>query len=68
MKKHYGVRTERYKLIHFYDDIDAWELYDLAKDPNEVNNLYEDAEYQGVVADLKNQLTGLRQSLKVTED
>ncbi len=68
VKKHYGVRTERYKLIHFYDDIDAWELYDLAKDPNEVNNLYEDAEYQGVVADLKNQLTGLRQSLKVTED
>ncbi len=68
VKKHYGVRTERYKLIHFYDDIDAWELYDLAKDPNEVNNLYEDAEYQGVVADLKNQLAGLRQSLKVTED
>ena len=29
VKKHYGVRTDRYKLIHFYDDIDAWELYDL---------------------------------------
>ncbi len=25
----YGVRTKRYKLIHVYDDIDEWELYDL---------------------------------------
>jgi len=29
VKRHYGVRTERYKLIHFYHDIDAWEMYDL---------------------------------------
>ncbi len=29
VKRHYGVRTERYKLIHFYNDIDVWELYDL---------------------------------------
>ncbi|MCK7537964.1 MAG: DUF4976 domain-containing protein [Marinilabiliales bacterium] len=33
VKRHYGVRTKRYKLIHFYNDIDAWELYDLEKDP-----------------------------------
>lgn len=29
VKKHYGIRTKRYKLMHFYDDIDTWELYDL---------------------------------------
>ena len=40
MKRHYGVRDGRYKLIHFYNDIDTWELYDLKKDPNELNNLY----------------------------
>ena len=40
MKRHYGVRDGRYKLIHFYNDIDTWELYDLKNDPNELNNLY----------------------------
>ena len=29
VKRHYGVRDDRYKLIHFYNDIDVWELYDL---------------------------------------
>ena len=33
VKRHYGVRTERYKPIHFYNDIDVWELYDLKNDP-----------------------------------
>ena len=36
VKRHYGVRTLRHKLIHFYYDIDAWELYDLRKDPEEL--------------------------------
>lgn len=40
VKRHYGVRTSRYKLIHFYNDIDEWELYDLKKDPHEMNNIY----------------------------
>lgn len=40
VKKHYGIRTPRYKLIHFYDDIDAWELFDLDADPSEMNNIY----------------------------
>ncbi len=40
VKRHYGVRTSRYKLMHFYNDIDHWELYDLQSDPNELNNLY----------------------------
>ncbi len=40
VKRHYGVRDNRYKLIHFYNDIDTWELYDLKKDPSEMNNIY----------------------------
>ena len=52
VKKHYGVRTERYKLIHFYDDIDAWELYDLKKDPSEMTNVYQDQSYSGLADSL----------------
>lgn len=40
VKRHYGIRDDRYKLIHFYNDIDEWELYDLQEDPHEMNNLY----------------------------
>ena len=40
VKRHYGVRTDRYKLIHFYNDIDEWELYDLQADPTEMRNIY----------------------------
>ncbi|MDE6624115.1 MAG: sulfatase [Alistipes sp.] len=40
VKRHYGVRTDRYKLIHFYNDIDVWELYDLQEDPTEMHNIY----------------------------
>ena len=60
VKRHYGVRTERYKLIHFYYDSDAWELYDLKKDPDELNNLYDNHEYAEVIADLKMELKRLR--------
>ena len=34
VKKHYGIRTDRLKLIQFYDDIDGWEFYDLKNDKN----------------------------------
>ncbi|NJN27217.1 MAG: sulfatase [Cyclobacteriaceae bacterium] len=48
VKRHYGVATERYKLIHFYYDIDEWEMYDLEKDPHEMNSVYDDPEYKEV--------------------
>lgn len=48
VKRHYGIRTKRHKLIHFYYDIDAWELYDLEKDPQEVRNVYEDPDYRAI--------------------
>jgi arylsulfatase A-like enzyme len=58
--RHYGVRTERYKLIHFYHDIDAWELYDLQADPHELNNLYGEAAYAGVQSELQSELKRLQ--------
>ncbi len=67
VKKHYGVRTHRYKLIHFYDDIDAWELYDLKKDPLEVNNVYENTAYRKTVRKLHRELERLRREYRVED-
>lgn len=58
VKRHYGIRTERYKLIHFYNDIDEWELYDLQNDPAEMNNIYD--ENLPIVDSLKKELKELR--------
>jgi len=60
VKRHYGVATDRYKLMHFYYDIDEWEMYDLEKDPNEMNNVYDDPEYADVQKELHTKLTELR--------
>ncbi len=61
VKRHYGVRTERYKLIHFYNDIDWWELYDLAKDSSEMHNLYGQKEYEPIANELKEELKRLQE-------
>jgi arylsulfatase A-like enzyme len=60
VKRHYGVRTERYKLIHFYYDIDAWELYDLAQDPRELHNVYANPAYAKVRRELEDELLRLQ--------
>ena len=60
MKRHYGIRTEQYKLIHFYYDIDEWELYDLKADPQEMTNLYGKPEYATIQAGLHKRLDELR--------
>jgi arylsulfatase A-like enzyme len=59
-KRHYGVRTKRHKLIQFYHDIDAWELYDLEKDPRELSNVYADPAYAGVRRGLQAELARLQ--------
>ena len=48
VKRHYGIRTNRYKLIHFYNDINEWELYDLNGDISEKKNVYNDPNYKTV--------------------
>ncbi len=65
--RHYGVRTERHKLIYFYT-LDEWELYDLEKDPNELVSVYDDPEYADIVAELKAELERLRQHYNVPDD
>jgi len=59
-KRHYGVRTKRFKLMHFYYDIDAWELYDLKKDLQELNNVYNDPAYADAAEELKLELKHMR--------
>jgi arylsulfatase A-like enzyme len=66
VKRHYGVRTERYKLIHFYNDIDEWELYDLKNDPDEMRSVYNDPAYADVVKELTAELKQLRAKYKDT--
>jgi len=61
VKRHYGVRTSKYKLLHYYYDIDAWELYDLQKDPHELDNVYADPSYTNIVKELKAELLRLQE-------
>lgn len=68
VKRHYGISTERYKLIHFYNDIDDWELFDLKKDPMEMKNVYNDPSYSKVKADLHKRLEAARVKFKDTEE
>ena len=60
VRRHYGITTDRYKLIHFYYDLDQWELYDLEKDPNEMQNRYGDTAYAEVQRELHDRLEILR--------
>jgi arylsulfatase A-like enzyme len=62
--EHYGVATERYKLIR-YPATDEWELFDLASDPNELRSVADDPEYSQVRAELEAELGRLREDLGV---
>ncbi|MEJ5993749.1 sulfatase [Pedobacter sp. Du54] len=64
LTRHYGIRTKRYKLIHFYDPINSWELYDLKNDPNEMHNIYEDPKQGKTIAELKKKLKALQVKYK----
>jgi arylsulfatase A-like enzyme len=63
VRPHYGVRTDRYKLIHFEADMDHWELFDLESDPHELRNIYDVEEYTEVQKYLHRRLVELRQEL-----
>jgi|tagenome__1003787_1003787.scaffolds.fasta_scaffold20965013_1 arylsulfatase A-like enzyme len=60
--KHEGVTNGRAKLIHFYT-LSEWELYDLVKDPHELNNVYGKSDYAPMQAELKTELIRLRKEL-----
>jgi len=61
--KHNGVRTERYKLINFYENKE-WELFDLKEDPNELNSVYDDPDYADIKKDLEVELQRLQEFYK----
>jgi arylsulfatase A-like enzyme len=61
-RAHYGVRTATHKLIHYWKK-DAWELFDLAKDPTEQKNVAADPAYAGKLAELKTEITRLQKQL-----
>ncbi len=60
VKRHYGISTKRYKLIHFYYDVDEWELYDLQEDPHEMKSVYDDPEYKEVQEQMHEKLDSIR--------
>ncbi len=63
---HFGVTTQRHKLIRFQDKgLDAWELFDLKEDPQEMKSVYDKPEYAKVVKRLKREMTRLRKEFKV---
>jgi hypothetical protein len=74
---HFGIRSERHKLVFFYGTDDrgsekdrspaAWEFYDLEKDPHEMTNEYANPDYAGVIRKMKAQLAATRETLDETD-
>jgi arylsulfatase A-like enzyme len=62
VQPHYGIRNQRYKLIHFYYDIDVWEFYDLQNDPSEMNNLIHSEAHTERIENLKKELYRLKKA------
>jgi arylsulfatase A-like enzyme len=60
-----GVSDGRYKLINYYYPKQAWELFDLVRDPHELESVYEKPDYAAVVATMKENLARLREQYKV---
>ena len=65
---HYGVITDRYKLVRFYGNGETTtDLYDNEKDPRELRSYLGQPGYETVQADLEARLKKLRTDLKVPE-
>jgi len=62
VRPHRGVRTERYKYIHFFLEPQEYELYDLQTDPEEDHNLYGQPGYEELTARLRTRLEELRRA------
>jgi len=60
VQKHNGVRTDRYKLINYYE-LGEKELFDLELDPNEMKSVYNDPEYAEIQTELEQELARLKE-------
>jgi len=67
VRRHEGVSTGRYKLIHYYR-MGEWELFDLLKDPRELHSVYDDPAYARVRKELKAELARLKKRYRVPEE
>ncbi|HEX4794164.1 MAG TPA: sulfatase/phosphatase domain-containing protein [Humisphaera sp.] len=66
--RHYGVVTDRYKLVYFYEpEMNYWEMFDLKTDPHEMKSIYGQPDYAQVQADLHKELDRLRKELKLPD-
>jgi N-acetylglucosamine-6-sulfatase len=63
-----GVRTDRYKLISYYKPSQEWELFDLEKDPDEIQSVYDDPAYREVRERLQGKLADLRTEYDVPKN
>lgn len=64
VNRHYAIVTKEYKLIHYYFDLDYWELIDRKKDPYELTNVYEDPDYAEIKEKLHKELEEIRKKYK----
>jgi arylsulfatase A-like enzyme len=65
VRPHYGVVTDRYKLVRFDTPaLEGWELFDLRSDPHELRNVYDEPANAAVVSELRRELERLRRDLK----
>lgn len=68
VRRHYGVVTDRYKLVRFYEpDVNEWELFDLKTDPRELTSVYANPDYTEIRQTLEAELKRLRAELKVPD-
>ena len=67
VRRHCGVRNDRYKLIHFYN-LGEWEFYDLEKDKREMRSFYDDPQYKEIIAQMKIRLAELQKEYQVPDD
>lgn len=67
VQKHRGIRTQRWKLIHYYEQPEEWELYDLERDPDEMNNLAGRRDHASRVRELRERMSALRRELGDTD-
>ena len=56
---HFGLRTKDYMLVRFYKGVNSWELFDLKKDPNQLQNVYNSPSYTATKQQLLQQLKAL---------